>query len=106
MRRLMAVCYMIGANDSCVMLGAALVLPIRSGSDTRCFPASVLILSDACFPSTLHPISQPSAEDTRDGVRVLVEVQANPELRGIVLSGANTLPVSVIQNSFQNQCVL
>lgn len=48
---------------------------------------------------------QPSAEDTRDGVRVLVEVTANPELRGIVLNGANTLPVSVIQNSFQDQCV-
>lgn len=48
---------------------------------------------------------QPSAEDTRDGVRVLIEVIANPELRGVVLSGANTLPVSVIQTSFQDQCV-
>lgn len=48
---------------------------------------------------------QPTAEDTRDGVRVLIEVTANPELRGVVLNGANTLPVSVIQNSFQDQCV-
>ena len=46
---------------------------------------------------------QPAAEDTRDGVRVVVEVKANPHLRGVVMSGANVLPVSVVQDAFAGQ---
>ena len=46
---------------------------------------------------------QPVAEDTRDGVRVIIEVNANPELRGVVTLGANTLPQRVIEDAFQSQ---
>jgi len=43
------------------------------------------------------------AEDTRDGVRVTLEVRPNPELRGVVVNGANALPARVIQDAFQAQ---
>ena len=42
----------------------------------------------------------PKAEDTRDGVRLTIEVTPNPELRGTVVTGATRLPESVIQSSF------
>ena len=43
---------------------------------------------------------RPKAEDTRDGVRLTIEVTPNPELRGTVVTGATRLPESVIQSSF------
>jgi hypothetical protein len=46
---------------------------------------------------------QPLAEDTRDGVRVTLDVRPNPELRGVVVNGANVLPVRVIADAFGHQ---
>lgn len=46
---------------------------------------------------------QPLAEDTRDGVRVTLDVRPNPELKGVVVNGANALPVRVIQDAFAAQ---
>ncbi|CAG9465111.1 unnamed protein product [Pedinophyceae sp. YPF-701] len=46
---------------------------------------------------------QPKAEDTRDGVRITFVVQPNPEIKGIVVSGANALPVKVLQDAFAGQ---
>ena len=43
---------------------------------------------------------RPRAEDTRDGVRLTVEVTPNPELRGVVATGAARLPQAVIQEAF------
>ena len=43
------------------------------------------------------------AEDTRDGVRVTLEVRPNPELRGVVVVGANALPAVVVQDAFAGQ---
>ncbi len=47
--------------------------------------------------------AQPIAEDTRDGVRVTLELRPNPELRGVVVNGANVLPVRVIADAFAGQ---
>ena len=44
---------------------------------------------------------RPRAEDTRDGVRLTVEVTPNPELRGVVAVGASRLPQIVIQDAFE-----
>jgi hypothetical protein len=46
---------------------------------------------------------QPIAEDTRDGVRVTLDVRPNPELKGVVVNGANVLPARVIQDAFAGQ---
>jgi outer membrane protein insertion porin family len=43
---------------------------------------------------------RPRAEDTRDGVRLTVEVTPNPELRGVVSTGAARLPQAIIQDAF------
>lgn len=43
---------------------------------------------------------RPKAEDTRDGVKLTIEVTPNPELRGTVITGATKLPGKVIQDSF------
>ena len=43
---------------------------------------------------------RPKAEDTRDGVKLTIEVTPNPELRGAVVTGATKLPEKVIQDSF------
>ena len=43
---------------------------------------------------------RPRAEDTRDGVRLTVEVTPNPQLRGVVATGASCLPQKIIQDAF------
>lgn len=43
---------------------------------------------------------RPRAEDTRDGVRLTVEVTPNPELRGVVARGAAALPQAEMQRAF------
>ena len=43
---------------------------------------------------------RPRAEDTRDGVRLTVEVTPNPQLRGVVATGASRLPQKIIQDAF------
>eukprot|EP00775_Hariotina_reticulata_P007019 gene7019-7233_t len=43
----------------------------------------------------------PDAEDTRDGVKLVIKVTANPELRGVVARGANMLPTAVVQRAFR-----
>ncbi|RMZ55639.1 hypothetical protein APUTEX25_000222 [Auxenochlorella protothecoides] len=42
---------------------------------------------------------EPSAEDTRDGVKLTIKVTPNPELNGVVVVGADRLPQSVIQSA-------
>lgn len=43
---------------------------------------------------------RPKAEDTRDGVRLTVEVVPNPTLQGVVARGGCRLPQAVVQNAF------
>ncbi|KAF6264536.1 surface antigen-domain-containing protein [Scenedesmus sp. NREL 46B-D3] len=43
----------------------------------------------------------PDAEDTRDGVKLVIKVTANPELRGVVARGANQLPTAVLQKAMR-----
>ncbi|KAI8467202.1 MAG: surface antigen-domain-containing protein [Monoraphidium minutum] len=43
----------------------------------------------------------PDAEDTRDGVKLIVKVTPNPELRGIVARGGDTLPTRIVQDAFR-----
>ncbi|CAM6087732.1 unnamed protein product [Calypogeia fissa] len=45
----------------------------------------------------------PSAEDTRDGVRLIFKVDPNQELKGLVCSGANALPTRVIEDAFKQE---
>lgn len=42
----------------------------------------------------------PEAEDTRDGVRLTVNLEPNPELTGVVLKGAKVLPAVVVEDVF------
>ncbi|DBB13937.1 TPA: hypothetical protein ACH3X3_000916 [Trebouxia sp. C0006] len=46
---------------------------------------------------------QPNAEDTRDGVKLTIEVEANNQLKAVTAEGANVLPARVIEDAFQNQ---
>lgn len=46
---------------------------------------------------------KPVAEDTRDGVKLTVEVTPNQELRGVVANGANALPQRNVEEAFRDQ---
>lgn len=46
---------------------------------------------------------KPVAEDTRDGVKLTVEVTPNQELRGVVANGANALPQRTVEEAFRDQ---
>ena len=45
----------------------------------------------------------PVAEDTRDGVRLVLECTPNPPLRGVTCAGAVALPPAVVQAAFAGQ---
>ncbi|KAL2650197.1 hypothetical protein R1flu_018325 [Riccia fluitans] len=45
----------------------------------------------------------PTAEDTRDGVRLIFKVEPNQELKGLVCNGANVLPTRVVQDAFHDE---
>ncbi|BBM98926.1 outer membrane protein insertion porin family [Marchantia polymorpha subsp. ruderalis] len=45
----------------------------------------------------------PTAEDTRDGVRLIFKVESNQELKGLVCNGANVLPTRVVQDAFHDE---
>lgn len=47
--------------------------------------------------------ANPLAEDTRDGVKLTVELTPNPKLRGLVVSGGEVLPACIIQDAFRQQ---
>ncbi|KAF5835670.1 surface antigen-domain-containing protein [Dunaliella salina] len=44
----------------------------------------------------------PDAVDTRDGVKLIIRVTPNDEIRGMVAMGANVLPNSVVQDTFKD----
>lgn len=43
----------------------------------------------------------PMAEETRDGVKLVIKVTPNPELKSIVATGADALPNTVVQEAFR-----
>lgn len=45
----------------------------------------------------------PIAEDTRDGIRLIFQVEPNHELKGLVCDGANVLPTRIIEDSFKDE---
>ena len=49
------------------------------------------------FDTGFFATCRPLAEDTRDGVKLTIQVTANPELRGFVATGADALPQAVVQ---------
>lgn len=53
------------------------------------------------FDTGYFSTCKPRAEDTRDGVRFIIETVPNPELRGVVALGASSLPQKVIQDAFR-----
>jgi len=55
------------------------------------------------FATGYFSTCQPVAEDTRDGVRVVLQVKPNPELRGVVVLGADALPARVVTDAFAGQ---
>lgn len=55
------------------------------------------------FDTGFFSLANPKPEDTRDGIKLIVQLEANDELRGVVSSGANVLPQAVVQETFKNQ---
>lgn len=53
------------------------------------------------FDTGYFSTCRPRAEDTRDGVRLTIEVSPNPALRGVVATGAARLPQAIIQDAFK-----
>eukprot|EP00249_Psilotum_nudum_P019651 c27360_g1_i1 orf=78-2258(+) len=45
----------------------------------------------------------PIAEDTRDGIRLIFQVEPNQELKGLVCDGANILPARIVEDAFRNE---
>jgi len=52
------------------------------------------------FDTGFFSSCRPRAEDTRDGVRLTIEVTPNPELRGVVARGTARLPQAVVEDAF------
>lgn len=44
----------------------------------------------------------PVAVDTRDGIRLVFQVEPNQEFQGLVCEGANVIPAKFLENSFRN----
>lgn len=44
------------------------------------------------FDTGYFSLCKPVAEETRDGIKLTLEVAPNPELRGFTVTGANMLP--------------
>ena len=55
------------------------------------------------FDTGFFTDATPSADDTRDGVRLTVALKPYPRLRSIVVTGADSLPAKVIQDAFAGQ---
>ena len=55
------------------------------------------------FQTGFFSTCQPVAEDTRDGVKVILDVKPNPVLSGVVVVGADALPTRVVQDAFAAQ---
>lgn len=45
----------------------------------------------------------PIAEDTRDGIRLIFQVEPNHELKGLICDGANVLPMKVVEDAFNGE---
>ncbi|GBG89700.1 hypothetical protein CBR_g49553 [Chara braunii] len=45
----------------------------------------------------------PTAEDTRDGVRLVFKVEPNQQMRGVIVDGGNVLPARVIEDAFREE---
>ncbi|MCH89855.1 outer envelope protein 80 chloroplastic-like, partial [Trifolium medium] len=44
----------------------------------------------------------PVAVDTRDGIRLVFQVEPNQEFQGLVCEGANVIPAKFLENSFRD----
>ncbi|KAI5056444.1 hypothetical protein GOP47_0028262 [Adiantum capillus-veneris] len=45
----------------------------------------------------------PIAEDTRDGIRLIFQVEPNQEFKGMICDGANVLPTRIVEDSFKDE---
>lgn len=54
------------------------------------------------FDTGYFSLCKPVAEETRDGIKLTLEVAPNPELRGFTVTGANMLPQAVIEEAFRD----
>ncbi|CAH9072275.1 unnamed protein product [Cuscuta europaea] len=54
------------------------------------------------FASGYFSSCMPVAMDTRDGIRLVFQVEPNQEFRGLVCEGANVLPSKFIEDAFRN----
>lgn len=48
----------------------------------------------------------PVAVDTRDGIRLIFQVEPNQEFRGLVCEGANALPTKFVEDAFRDGYVM
>ncbi|KAK7261551.1 hypothetical protein RIF29_27865 [Crotalaria pallida] len=73
-----------------------------------CRPNSALTVSEV--QDDVHRIinsgyfcsCMPVAVDTRDGIRLVFQVEPNQEFQGLVCEGANVLPAKYLENSFRD----
>ncbi|KAI3429606.1 hypothetical protein D9Q98_005692 [Chlorella vulgaris] len=54
------------------------------------------------FDTGYFSLCKPVAEETRDGIKLTLEVAPNPELRGFTVTGANMLPQAVVEDAFRD----
>ncbi|CAI6009885.1 unnamed protein product [Closterium sp. NIES-65] len=82
-----------------VVAGALKVSKANAALTTREVQEDVhRIIDTGYFASCL-----PTAEDTRDGVRLIFRVEANQEMKGLMCVGANVLPTRVIEDAFRDE---
>lgn len=84
-------------DDPAVARAAAAALPLRPN-----FAYTLSEVQDGVrrvFDTGFFTAASPRAEDTRDGVKLTVELAPYPRLKRVIVTGADALPAAVIQDA-------
>ncbi|WOK92947.1 outer envelope protein 80, chloroplastic isoform X1 [Canna indica] len=81
---------------------------IAAGALKSCRPNSALTVREVqedvhrVIQTGLFSLCMPVAFDTRDGIRLVFQVEPNQEFRGLICEGANVLPSKFVEDAFRD----
>lgn len=82
---------------------------VAAAAIKACKPNSALTVKEVqedvfrIVESGLFSSCMPVAVDTRDGIRLVFQVEPNQEFQGLVCEGASVLPAKFLENAFRNE---
>ncbi|CAL9078421.1 unnamed protein product [Musa textilis] len=95
-------------NKDGEMLEQADLEAAAAGALKSCRPNSALTVREVqedvhrVIQTGLFSLCMPVAFDTRDGIRLVFQVEPNQEFRGLICEGANVLPSKFLEDAFRD----